>query len=584
MKNLTLKSKLLTCVILLCLFFIQSCRKDTLLPSKGANSLTISEAKSYFETNLKTTNSIKGKVMSTTGVGKSIGATFEDILANKQPIWEQAYQKMISSGGAVKIPLDFGDAEVIVNPITRASVPFNSLNYLLMYKDSLQKVHAEWVSLLPDTSWLYGKRDVYRGKIFVRDWEGKLIKQFSYPGKTTIVASSSNLSGSKGKIMSTSSEPPLPTSGGYSFCIRYKTGVCTCVTFPCDWETCNVCGRTACGSNVTIWVVEDKFPDDPENPTYGGGGGTHTGPGGTGTGSPGSNDYTPVPCNDGPEIINVDGSMSAPPCIPEPTEPGDNTPTSPYALALQSFINELQITDINEISFLANNLSVFTAINDYLNANGRTPENKEFVKWAVGYLRENVSASFNEIESSLTNEPIFLEIIQNNYLPRDKEPNNYYWRPKLVSTANLHEFLERIPSETKEEDLFNCHYHAFGKLAGSTSQQGSPNWILSMDVNPTWEKVAGNIQVGDRVAYYANVGGLLAWTHSGIVTEVDGEGYATKISSKIGPYYNVIEHHPRDISPIYGSNLPTFTIDISATSNTPASTITYPSRIYWRKK
>ena len=97
-----------------------------------------------------------------------------------------------------------------------------------------------------------------------------------------------------------------------------------------------------------------------------------------------------------------------------------------------------------------------------------------------------------------------------------------------------------------------------------------------MDVNSTYEKVVGNIQVGDRIGYYApsSDGTKSAWTHSGVVTEVDANGYATKISSKISPYYQIIEHHPRDISPNYGSNAPTFTI----------GTVTHPSRIYWRKK
>lgn len=50
------------------------------------------------------------------------------------------------------------------------------------------------------------------------------------------------------------------------------------------------------------------------------------------------------------------------------------------------------------------------------------------------------------------------------------------------------------------------------------------------------------------------------WLHSGIVVEVDSDGYATKISSKMGEY-DVIEHHPRDIPEQYGSSAPTFTIN-----------------------
>lgn len=83
------------------------------------------------------------------------------------------------------------------------------------------------------------------------------------------------------------------------------------------------------------------------------------------------------------------------------------------------------------------------------------------------------------------NKPFDFEIAQNEYLPRDKEPTNYYWRPKLISEKDFHNFVGLIPFGTKEEDLFNCHYYAFGKLSGSIAQLGSPNWILSMDVNPT---------------------------------------------------------------------------------------------------
>lgn len=90
------------------------------------------------------------------------------------------YQKLISTGGAVRIPLDFGNAYAVVNPRTNAVVPLSSLNYLLMYKDSLQAMHVEWVMLQPDSAWLYGNRNGYTGRIMVRNWNGKLLKSFSY--------------------------------------------------------------------------------------------------------------------------------------------------------------------------------------------------------------------------------------------------------------------------------------------------------------------------------------------------------------------------------------------------------------------
>jgi len=90
-----------------------------------------------------------------------------------------------------------------------------------------------------------------------------------------------------------------------------------------------------------------------------------------------------------------------------------------------------------------------------------------------------------------------------------------------------------------------------------------------MNITPGWQKVTGNIQVGDRISYHVpnSSGDGADWTHSAIVTEVDSDGFATKVSSKLGAFYQIIEHHPRDISPNYGSNAPTFTI----------GTVTHPS-------
>ena len=62
------------------------------------------------------------------------------------------------------------------------------------------------------------------------------------------------------------------------------------------------------------------------------------------------------------------------------------------------------------------------------------------------------------------------------------------------------------------------------------------------------------------------------WLHSGIVTAVDGQGYATEISSKMGEF-EIITHHPRDIPEEYGGTDPTYEHD----------GIAYPSRVYYRK-
>lgn len=72
--------------------------------------------------------------------------TYETIMANKQAMWDKAYQKMISVGGAVRIPIDFGKVRIVVDKTTGSTMDLSVLNYLLMYKDSLHNIHAEWVS------------------------------------------------------------------------------------------------------------------------------------------------------------------------------------------------------------------------------------------------------------------------------------------------------------------------------------------------------------------------------------------------------------------------------------------------------
>lgn len=44
--------------------------------------------------------------MSTTAPVKEISA--EDIIKNKQPLWDYAYSKTVSDGQSIKIPIDFG--------------------------------------------------------------------------------------------------------------------------------------------------------------------------------------------------------------------------------------------------------------------------------------------------------------------------------------------------------------------------------------------------------------------------------------------------------------------------------------------
>ncbi len=161
---------------------------------------------------------------------------------------------MISNGISVKIPIDFNQALAVVGA-KKDVLPMSSLNYLLMYRDSFQQIHAEWVFLQPDSLWLYGSRYTYHGEVYVSDWNGKPIKKLSFPRHISANKSSKASSGSREKLMSVAEELILTPNGNISICIRYKIGVCTCTSDPCDWMTCNTCG-------VDVKILQKKNRKD----------------------------------------------------------------------------------------------------------------------------------------------------------------------------------------------------------------------------------------------------------------------------------------------------------------------------------
>ncbi|QNN43835.1 hypothetical protein [Pedobacter roseus] len=436
MKKLTLfKSKAIACLILMCLALAQGCKKDLLQPNSKdfQNGLSIVEAKQYFDANLKQLAKSKKLMGTGSGVQDTKILTLDDVRNSKQPIWEKAHQMMISNGTSVKIPIDFNQALAVVG--TKKDVlPMSSLNYLLMYRDSLKEIHAEWVFLQPDSLWLYGSRDTYHGDVYVSEWNGKPIKKLSFPRHTSANKSSKAPGGSHGKLMSVAEEPILVPGGNISICIRYRTGVCTCTSGPCDWMTCNVCGVTSCGKNLTVWIIDDKFPDGPDKPPTTGSGGESPSPGNGigGGGSPNPNDYVPLNCNPDPNyvdphIINADGSMSVPACSDIPIPQCENCPTSgpaqlttltkseflTLALAIQPFETDLR----NFVDNPANEFVVENMISYLDNNGGNTQENIGFLRWSIEYLIGNPNSynqAFKDVLNGRYNEnsPIY---IPNNF-------------------------------------------------------------------------------------------------------------------------------------------------------------------------
>jgi hypothetical protein len=430
MKKLTFKNKLITCLILLCLFFVQSCRKDTLLPAKGVNSLTIAEAKSYFEANFTASTTSKGKTMSLSENESKI-PTYETIMANKQAIWDKAYKKMISVGGAVKIPIDFGKVRVVVDKTSEATMNLSALNYLLMYKDSLQNIHAEWVYLQPTLDWLNGNRTTYKGKVIIRDWNGKVLRKLSY-GDTNSILNSSKISATKGATMDGNVNPFVVWN-----CFRVLTGLCAANNL------CKNAGFTQCDfclqqCAVEICVPEPECDNCEPPPSVGGTGSIYNGNGQSpstnpngGGGSTNPNDYVPLNCNPDPNyidphIVNADGSMSMPACSDIPIPYSPNEP-------LQLLSNLFVLTS-NEQAFLLANNSTATALVNYL-GNNLTNEKKEFVRKVFNKCSFLTQDAFSLIEPSLLNDLTIINSssIQNEYV---KALDVYVEMQELVAKFN----------------------------------------------------------------------------------------------------------------------------------------------------
>gem|GEM_PF-4820402 len=185
------------------------------------------------------------------------------------------------------------------------------------------------------------------------------------------------------------------------------------------------------------------------------------------------------------------------------------------------------------------------------------------------------------------------------YKVGDKAPASTPWRDKLKTIDDFERYLKEEMGKYMRDangeiiydannkgipnlDYNNCHYYAFG----GNLEQGAYNPPWTKDVfypdlsdynaiGPT-----GSIQVGDRVCYYIWQTADQDWRtpiqHSAIVTEVDAQGFATKVEGKLGSNYeDIIQHHPRDIPESYGSMYPT--------TNFGNGVVKY-NRIYYRHK
>ncbi|MFD1255547.1 hypothetical protein ACFQ3S_01960, partial [Mucilaginibacter terrae] len=113
-----------------------------------------------------------------------------------------------------------------------------------------------------------------------------------------------------------------------------------------------------------------------------------------------------------------------------------------------NLIRELYIPDLNKQAFLFEHIDIVAELYDYLLTHGSTPENKEFLNWAVDYLYQNQTVDFNLFTKQFLNAPYGPVITTpvDNYVATDPESGQSFTygqvRGIFENTAGLIDAVE----------------------------------------------------------------------------------------------------------------------------------------------
>lgn len=146
---------------------VYSCKKDRKFSPLEVRKELIAEAKTYFEEEVLSNNL---KLYNDPNVRHSL---------IKRADWEKAVTKKISVGDAVIVPILF-DGNVFSGPAnSNQKSDLNRNSYLMIYKDHGEKMHAEWVTLLPNKVRDKGNNK-FSGIVVVESWNGKFNRAFAF--------------------------------------------------------------------------------------------------------------------------------------------------------------------------------------------------------------------------------------------------------------------------------------------------------------------------------------------------------------------------------------------------------------------
>ncbi|RZK16668.1 MAG: hypothetical protein EOO86_14365 [Pedobacter sp.] len=488
MNKLTLnKGKAIACLILLCLFLVQGCKREILQPKTinektDSRIKTISYAKFISSINLDATGSLKAalsgskvKLLSTQALDGNLNLELDSV-------------KQLTLG-------DTTSYVISIKPQTPRATSFQNLTIEVVKA----KTTAFLASYYPEKEWIdnwrKNRKTAFKGFITFNKIN---LDEVGLTNKLNLGVSRGN-GDLKDKLLAS-----IGTDNGIANVISLLPGECEIynvareVYNPCKYghyfrETCDYLSihpnwePTSNDWPPTITydistVVNCAAPSFPSSGGGGGGGGGSTTPN-----PPGNYD----PCNGTPTPVGSGGisfergtrlMLGAPSdCDELPGPPVITTTMTPQ----QYLLNNLDL-DMQGVGFINNaaNAVVVAELAKYLITNGSSVENSTFVKWAVGYLLENPN-SFTGFTNVFLNGPIDLtfENVQIENVTGNVLSANDYAIAGLSDNFTESEFdnvIQNLNNDITEDpiQLYMIASYKNSKLLNSSTYAISSNYFM----------------------------------------------------------------------------------------------------------
>ncbi len=196
---------------------------------------------------------------------------------SKKNRWPKAFIKQLSIGKAVIVPLKFSKELYMYRDNRRVHLPISDLSWMLFYRDSLHKIHAEVITYLPDDSYFRNtaKHKKFSGIVTVSDWQGNFLRGFKYDSNGIRKVISQHETKARKRTSNKLKEPSELincTATDWYTCVSFDGGT----TYDCHYDyteyECTQAGGG--GGNTGGLPTGGDYGDLPPNPIGGGGGGS----------------------------------------------------------------------------------------------------------------------------------------------------------------------------------------------------------------------------------------------------------------------------------------------------------------------